>query len=439
MIEPGMSEKFLLPYQVEGVNAIREFARQHSVAILADEPGLGKTRQALAYAIKPDMELVFSRVLIVATKSTVNFWRCEAIASGISPDCIQVVSSSKGFTISACRFIIASHDMVPRVLSALTLWEPELIIADEAHLLKTIKTKRSKAIRTLSVKALRRLALSGTPITNSALDVFGILYSLKGLHCIAPYSNYMKFGYMFCNSINNGLGIIFTGVRKGDKLKDLLSKCMIRRLKQDVLGDLPSKTFSVIPLGTSPTINRALERFALLEIPKTKLQLENGSVSVMELRKAIALEKLCESVEFIRELLLGIKKVVIFAYHVQVIKELIAKLKPFNPVEISGGVNAMNREKRVKQFQTDEECRVLVGQITAAGVGITLTAADTVVFVESSWVPSEIEQAVDRCHRIGQKNLVSAFFLTIEGSIDEYMLRAAISKQRAISTAVSSS
>jgi SWI/SNF-related matrix-associated actin-dependent regulator 1 of chromatin subfamily A len=91
-----------------------------------------------------------------------------------------------------------------------------------------------------------------------------------------------------------------------------------------------------------------------------------------------------------------------------------------------------DKNKAVESFQNDPICKVFIGQIQSAGVGITLTAADTVVFVESSWVPGEVEQAVDRCHRIGQKNNVLAQFLTVSGSIDEIMLQAIVKKKTVI-------
>jgi SWI/SNF-related matrix-associated actin-dependent regulator 1 of chromatin subfamily A len=119
-----------------------------------------------------------------------------------------------------------------------------------------------------------------------------------------------------------------------------------------------------------------------------------------------------------------------------VIIELTAKLAHYRCVVVTGAVGTAERQKAVESFQNSPEIRLFIGQFQAAGDGITLTAANTVVFVESSWTPAEIEQAADRVHRIGQKKAVLVQFLVIEKSFEEYMLRTAIDKRQIISEIV---
>lgn len=142
--------------------------------------------------------------------------------------------------------------------------------------------------------------------------------------------------------------------------------------------------------------------------------------------------KIEDCITHIECLLESKNKLVVFAHHRAVISKLQESLKDYGCVVFDGSTSASDKNAAVESFQKDEACRVFIGQMQSAGVGITLTAADTVVFVESSWVPGEVEQAVDRCHRIGQKNHVLAQFLTVSGSIDEIMLRAIAKKKSVI-------
>ena len=145
-------------------------------------------------------------------------------------------------------------------------------------------------------------------------------------------------------------------------------------------------------------------------------------------RRELALCKLPQSLEQINELLESVDKMVVFAWHTEVINELEKQLAIYNPALISGKTRQETRQAQVDKFQNDKTCRVFIGNILAAGVGITLTAASHVDFVETSWVPGEVFQAVDRCHRIGQKNSVNARFHVVENSIDEAVIRSLISK-----------
>ena len=157
-----------------------------------------------------------------------------------------------------------------------------------------------------------------------------------------------------------------------------------------------------------------------------------SSDHIAVLRHELALSKVHSCVEHIKELLEETKKLVVFAYHKDVIVKLSAALADYGCVTITGDTPSAYRQKNVQDFQKDPSCRVFIGQIQAAGDTITLTAASTVVFVESSWVPGEIDQATDRLHRIGQKNSVLVQFLVIDGSLEERMLRTIIDKKLTI-------
>ena len=126
----------------------------------------------------------------------------------------------------------------------------------------------------------------------------------------------------------------------------------------------------------------------------------------------------------------------VFAHHREVIAQLVEKLAPYHPVTLTGGMSTRRKQGAVEAFQRDDRVRVIVGQGEAMGVGHTLTAASHVIMVEGSWVPGDLEQRADRCHRIGQKDNVTVDILTISGSIDEHMTRRAIQKQETIDAIV---
>ena len=121
-----------------------------------------------------------------------------------------------------------------------------------------------------------------------------------------------------------------------------------------------------------------------------------------------------------------------FAHHTHIIDGLIDGLTEFNPVKVTGSVKNEDRQTAVDAFQTDKACRVFIGNIKAAGVGLTLTAASHVIFVEASWSPADIQQAADRCHRIGQKDNVTVDLLTISESIDSLVLHSVLTKMDVI-------
>jgi SWI/SNF-related matrix-associated actin-dependent regulator 1 of chromatin subfamily A len=212
---------------------------------------------------------------------------------------------------------------------------------------------------------------------------------------------------------------------------------MLRRTKQEVLSELPEKTFQTISLPRTPTTEKLVaEEFKWDEksYGRVALNLESGELSSH--RQELAIAKIPQITAWICEVLQSERKVVIFAYHREVIKQLRSALDNYNPVVIEGSSGMNARNEAVCDFQTDPTVRVFIGQIKAAGVGITLTAASHVIFVEPDWTPGVVHQAVDRCHRIGQKSAVLAQFLVVEGSLEERMMQTLIDKTKIIKTIV---
>jgi SWI/SNF-related matrix-associated actin-dependent regulator 1 of chromatin subfamily A len=157
---------------------------------------------------------------------------------------------------------------------------------------------------------------------------------------------------------------------------------------------------------------------------------------IARLRHKTALAKVPALAEHCKSMLEETDKIVIFAHHKDVIDEIKQSLSEYLPVSITGDISINERQESVDKFQSDDNCRVFIGSITAAGVGITLTAASTVIFAELDWVPGNLSQAEDRCHRIGQQDSVLVQHVMFENSIDAYLAQKIVSKQEIIEQAV---
>ena len=232
----------------------------------------------------------------------------------------------------------------------------------------------------------------------------------------------------------------FSGASHVDELNaSLRANLMIRRTKAEVLSELPSKVRQVIeldaPNGESPELQQVL-RTAYSSFTNAAGEIGEEKVDFEELsnaRKELGEIKLPHVLSFLKETLLEeVEKVVVFAYHKEIIDKLYDALKTFTPVKLYGGMSDRQKNESVLRFQADPAVRVFIGQITAAGTGLTLTAANTVLFAELDWVPGNVTQAEDRCHRMGQRDTVRVLHVVLRNSVDGMMVRALVEKQKII-------
>lgn len=320
----------------------------------------------------------------------------------------------------------------------------EGFLVHNCHFLKNRTAKRTKAILGVGAKApgLSKtpsiIGLSGTPILNRPVEIYPVAKTLAP-DKIPPF---MTFAMAYCGAHHNGFGWDFTGSSKTDELHDLLtSTIMIRRLKKDVLQDLPSKTRSVVPLQMeakdakdyAKAENHFLGWLKLVNPEKiAAAQRAEALVQFQELKKLARNGKWSSVIEWLNESLESNGKMIVFAVHHETIDNLMEALQGFNPVKVDGRDSQEKRQAAVDRFQTDESCRVFVGNIKAAGVGLTLTAASAVVFVELGWTPGEHVQAEDRAHRIGQKSAVNIYYLIANGTVEEEIAGLLDKKQRVL-------
>lgn len=408
-------------YQREGVERLIEITDRRGSAILADEPGLGKTIQVIEFINR----LAIDTTLIVCPASLRVNWGKEL----------------DKWLINTLQYVeVVSYEEV--VNGRFKLEHYGLVVFDEAHYLKNASAKRTKAC--LKISADRRLFLTGTPIVNRPMDAFPILQSC-GMQLTKT-----EYGKRYCAGKLIPIrwkpvkkyAWDFSGASNTEELgRSLRRHLMVRRTKKEVLTEIPRKIRQVIEmdieLTESEVLRVAAERLFNGFSEAAANAGEVDPVAFADLSRArleLAQSKLPHVISFAKDLLEEEDKLVIFAYHREIIDAIAEQLA--NSVKLYGGMRDKEKNASVENFQNGD-ARVFVGQITAAGTGLTLTAAHTMLFAEIDWVPGNIVQCEDRCHRFGQTEPVRIFHLTAAGSIDSRMIRTLVDKQKIIESITS--
>lgn len=421
---PGL-KKELFPFQKIGVSFIEEKGGR---ALIADEPGLGKTIQALAWL---QLHPTLRPAIIVVPASLKLNWLQESQEWLPIPKAV-VISGTKPY-ITHSEIIIVNYDIVTPWLDYLSKLGSKVLILDEIHYLKSGTTLRTKAIKKLAKGIPHVIGLSGTPIVNRPIEAYNALTIINS----AAIPNFRTFTRRFCAAKYNGFGWDFSGASNTDELHKLLIHAfMIRRKKSEVLKDLPDKIKSFVPmeLSNQKEYDEAEADFiSYLHKTKGLSAAERASnaqalAEIEGLKQLAVAGKMDQVIGWIEEFLETDQKLVVFAVHKNVIDMLMQHFKSV-AVKIDGSVAMGDRDRAVKRFQDDSSCRLFVGNIQAAGVGLTLTAASNVAFTELPWSPSTVSQASDRAHRIGQKYSVTIHFLLAAGTIEEKIAKLLDSKQ----------
>ena len=330
----------------------------------------------------------------------------------------------------------------------------DVMIADEAHYLKSARTKRSDAILGIKdgngIRANYIWLLTGTPILNRPSEIYPLLWALEERQWSSYYAFEKTWGGSF-NEVSN-LG----------ELKRLMQPRMLRRKKVDVLRDLPPKLYSIVSLEGSEEATEKEQSFAFdaFGIDLSAAERRKGSSNDSEeslgafgegatlrkygidklgtdaikalasIRSYTASLKIEPAVQLLKEYT-RCEKVVVFAHHRRVILELANEFGE-KCVHIIGGMDSETRADAVDRFQHDPNCRLFIGSIRAAGVGLTLTAASHVVFMELDWSPGIMTQAEDRCHRVGQQDSVQVDYFCFKGTVDAWMAKQLARKSQGI-------
>lgn len=434
-------------YQLQGVR----YALDSKRCIFGDQPGLGKTLQAICTVVKAHKEAAqygeCFPVLVICPASMKVSWKREfkkfagleatilddsnrsswnrfwelkrPDGEAICPVFITNFESLRKFFVkeirNTTRFTLRSIVFDERI----QLFRS--VIIDESHRCRSSKTQQSKFIEGICRGKKWIFALTGTPVVNNNTD---LIQQLKILGRLEDFAGYNAFVSRYCD-----------GAQKASNMRELNYRlwccCFFRREKKDVLKQLPDKTRQYI---TCAITNRKEYQDAENNFINYLRQYKNADddrinramrgevmVRMQTLKEIAARGKVKAVADFIHDVIDGGEKLIMFAY----LKEVVMALKAEFPdaVTVTGSDNATQKQNAVDRFQNDPECKLIILNFKSGGTGLTLTAASRVGFIEFPWTYSDCEQAEDRAHRNGQKNAVNCYYFLGDKTIDEYMYK----------------
>ncbi|XP_061354693.1 uncharacterized protein LOC133299272 [Gastrolobium bilobum] len=340
----------------------------------------------------------------------------------------NIVSSSAKSSIHLDGlFNIISYDLVPKLQNMLIASNFKVVIADESHFLKNAQAKRTTASLPVIKKAKYAILLSGTPALSRPIELF------KQLEALYPdvFRNVHEYGNRYCKG---GIFGAYQGASNHEELHNLMkATVMIRRLKKDVLSELPVKRRQQVFLELADKDMKQINAlFRELEMVKAKIKASNSKEEAESLKFTqknlinkiytdSAEAKIPSVLDYVGTVIEAGCKFLIFAHHqpmIDSIHEFLLK-KKVGCIRIDGSTPAASRQQLVTEFQEKDAIKAAVLSIKAGGVGLTLTAASTVIFAELSWTPGDLIQAEDRVHRIGQVSSVNIYYLLANDTVDD--------------------
>lgn len=403
----------LRPFQRAGVEYVVEHAKGR--AFLGDEMGLGKTIEALAvlqaYNAFP--------ALIVCPASLKYNWEVE-VQRWLRDRGVYIMDAKHRWVESA-DVVIVNYDLLWR-LEEIKFRNWQAIVFDESHALKNPKTKRTAAALEIASRVPVRLALSGTPILNRPNE---LVSQLEAIGRINDFGGKWNFLNRYCKAWDGS----YRGANHIEELNERLRQtCYIRRLKVDVLSELPAKQRTPIPIAIDNAEEYVEAEANFLEwleeregAEKAERAREAVAITRIEKLKQLAARgKLNGAIKWIEDFLEDDGKLVVFAHHLEIIDAIVKNFP--SALTLRGEDTPEERQAAVETFQEDPSRRLFVASLTAGGLGITLTAASNVAFLELGWTPAVHNQAEDRCHRIGQEDSVNCWYLIAKDTIEERIL-----------------
>ena len=448
-MKPFVGEHYMLlqpyEYQLEGV----QYAIEHKRCFFGDQPGLGKTLQAICAVVKAHKEApIYGEsfpVLVVCPaalkvnwqrefkkfagmnaiilddrnrQSWQSFYECKK--NDGSPLCEVFITNYESLN----KFFVRSVNKESKFTMKSITFDQRVslfrsVIIDESHKCKSSKTQQGKYVEGICKGKRYVFALTGTPVVNNNTDLIQQLKILGRLEDFGGYSRYVE---RYCD-----------GPKQASNVKELnwrlWNTCFFRREKSKVLTQLPDKTRQYLTVDITTTkeykdaeadMVKYLKKYKNASDAQVQKSM-NGAVMVqMQLLKQISAKGKIKAVcEFVHDVIDGGEKLILFGY----LKEVVAELKKEFPkaVTVTGSDNVNQKQYAVDSFQNNPDCKLIILNFKSGGTGLTLTAASRVAFIEFPWTFSDCEQAEDRAHRNGQKNSVNCYYFLGKDTIDKYM------------------
>ncbi len=401
--------------------------------ILADDMGLAKTGSSIIAAL----ETKEKKILIICPASLKINWQREI---EIYTNRSVFIAESKSFSNDS-DFVIVNYDILKNFHDIKTpkdskiLNNFDIIIADECHYINNPQSQRTKLFNDFAKKSKYLWLLTGTPITNRPINYYNLLNLVES----PVASNWMGYAIRYCKGFQFTVGKRkiwnVQGSSNLEELRERTQTHILRRLKDDILN-LPEKIITPIYLRLKSEEYESLmgeyyDWYDRNPNESNSLVIQFGKL--MKVRKIIAQEKIKTTLELAENIIEQGKKVIIFTNFTDTLQEIYRHFEK-RAVFLDGSCSKINRQKSVDDFQTNDKIDVFVGNLKAAGVGITLTSAEAVIMNDLSFVPSEHAQAEDRSHRIGQKNSTSIYYPLFENTIEGVIYDILNKKKKIIST-----
>lgn len=453
------------PFQHAGV----EYILPRPGVLLCDEMGLGKTMQAL---IVMNMRHPVEALIICPSILKYN-WLKEARKWMIGHITAYIYESKK---IRYYKAQLTSHnketvlhiinyDILDKFKDRLMSIPFNFLVADECHYIKNAESARSKITQELARKAKWKIFITGTPIYNKPRDLF------VPLNLIDPtmFGSFTAFAKRYCDPRTVRGKVVYNGATKMEELNTILrANYMVRRMKKDVMKDLPDKIKDVIVLnedGLEILVEKEKKAMEDSKVQEEQLRLELDAIrelaaidkareaeykekvknlreirfrnfgEIARIRKELAIKKAPYVIEFVKDILDSSEdpqsKIVVFGHHTEVLDKIYTELKAYKPVIITGKVSHNDRPTAIKLFSEKNDTRVAVLSMGAAGAGVDglQNFCNTMVFAELDWTPSLVDQAESRLQRIGQKDTVWVYHVVANDSIDSRIVKLMIEKE----------
>ncbi|HEV7806724.1 MAG TPA: DEAD/DEAH box helicase [Solirubrobacteraceae bacterium] len=415
----------LAPFQWAGVR----YALHARRTFIADEQGLGKTVEALA-ALEADG--AYPAIVVCPASLKLN-WERET--AKWLPHREVVVIDGRSAVPPTGEITILNYEIVAAHRESLGRLKPRALVIDESHYVKNPQAKRTKAVRRLADAVAADgllLALSGTPVLNHADE---LVSQLRVIGRLAQFGSGAQFARRFRGELSE------------ERLHwHLRRSCFVRRLKSEVLPQLPAKRQVVVPVALANEREYRLAEddvVAWLRTQPLDLRELNAKIAATlraerlaqlgTLQRLAARGKLAGALAWIGDFLESGEPLVVFARHIEIQEAVLARFP--DAAHLLGRDSGAARDKTVSAFQADDGPQLLIAATRVAAQGITLTRASNVAFLELEWTPAMHDQAEDRCHRIGQRDAVTAWYLLAANTIDETMATL-IQRKRGIVAAV---
>lgn len=424
-------EDALFDYQRGGVELILRDRAAGRGTLLADEMGLGKTVQALA-AVDADSP-ADCRTLVVCPASVRYVWESE-IRRWLPHRRIALATGPADFG-AAADFIVASYACVRNNAAAASARHWRTVILDEAHYIKNPDAGRTAAIlgsdRYPGLRCDHRLAITGTPFLNNPAELWGVLHWLDD----RTWPSDLEFYLRYCAGRTNQFGEFeIDGASHLEELQDVLrGSVLIRRELRDVSVQLPELRHQVLEFdatGDPDVLARSHRLIGQVRLDEAAPHWpdELGEHLARE-RAELAKAKVQHARALVNDWLAAGHSVAVFGWTVEALRELAAAYRdpPYRAQIIVGDTSDAARRTALDEFQAGRS-RVFVGNFRAAGVGLTLTAADRMVILEHTWSPNELDQVVKRLHRVGQTRPVLVQYLTARRTLDALMVHTCVRK-----------